>query len=155
LSGELHYCLEKNQHDYTHEGNMWAVKGRYNTALQDDEDVKWLIKGGQDILKILVVSSSTPISSFYSSQAKYYQQPDTSTGDPSCEISLPLFVASSPPSSTITPHTRASLPAVACSQRSQTPADGSGAALDPFKEGVMNKLGIPLHLAVLLCCNKV
>jgi hypothetical protein len=126
---------------------MWAVKGRYNTALQDDEDVEWLMKDGQDILKILVVSS--PISSFYSSQAKYYQQPDTSTGDPSREISLPLSVASGPPSSgTVTPDTRASLPAVARSQHSQTPADGSGTSLDPFKEGVMNKLGIPLHLAV-------
>jgi hypothetical protein len=51
-------------------------------------------------------------------------------------------------SGTVTPDTWASVPAVACAQHLQTPANGSGTSLDPDKESIMAKLGIGPHLPV-------
>lgn len=34
---------------------MWAIKGRYDTAIEDDEDIQWTMKGGSSILNILLV----------------------------------------------------------------------------------------------------
>jgi hypothetical protein len=82
-------------------------------------------------------------------KVKYNQQLDAPTGNPSCAISLPLALASDPPQSgTVTPDTRASVPAVAHAQCLQTPANGSGTSLDPDNKSIMTKLGIGPHLAV-------
>ena len=34
---------------------MWAVKGRFETALEDNDDAVWTFVDGQDILQVLVV----------------------------------------------------------------------------------------------------
>ena len=38
---------------------MWTVKGRYEHALEnddDDDDVSWTYENGQDVLRFLLVS---------------------------------------------------------------------------------------------------
>ena len=35
---------------------MWTVKGRYNHALEDDDDVSWTYEKGNDVLRFLLVS---------------------------------------------------------------------------------------------------
>ena len=36
---------------------MWAIKGRYEDALEDNDDVIWIFDSGQDKLHLLVVSN--------------------------------------------------------------------------------------------------
>jgi hypothetical protein len=35
---------------------MWTIKGRYERALEDDEDATWTYENGQDILRFMIVS---------------------------------------------------------------------------------------------------
>jgi hypothetical protein len=35
---------------------MWTVKGRYDHALEDDDDVSWTYENGNDVLRFLLVS---------------------------------------------------------------------------------------------------
>ena len=35
---------------------MWAIKGRYETALEDNESALWTYSNGQDVLQLLIVS---------------------------------------------------------------------------------------------------
>jgi len=35
---------------------VWNIKGRFKTAIEDDEDAMWISHDGEDILRILVVS---------------------------------------------------------------------------------------------------
>jgi hypothetical protein len=46
---------DSNQHIFVHEDDMWAVKGRFETALEDDDDVVWTFANGQDILGVLII----------------------------------------------------------------------------------------------------
>lgn len=50
--------LELNSRIFVYEDDTWAIKGRYDNALEDDEDVAWTFDDGHDILRLLVVSDS-------------------------------------------------------------------------------------------------
>jgi hypothetical protein len=38
--------------------NLWSVRGRFNTTLEDTELVKWEVQNGELILPLCVVSLS-------------------------------------------------------------------------------------------------
>ena len=46
---------DSNQCIFVYKDDMWAVKGRFETALEDDDDAVWTFANGQDILQVLVV----------------------------------------------------------------------------------------------------
>lgn len=46
---------DSNQRIFVYEDDMWAVKGRFETALEDDDDAVWTFANGQDILQVLLV----------------------------------------------------------------------------------------------------
>ena len=48
--------LELNSWIFVYEDDTWAVKGRYEDVLEDDEDAMWTCDSGQDILRLLIVS---------------------------------------------------------------------------------------------------
>jgi hypothetical protein len=48
--------LDENQRVFLYENSVWNVKGRYETAMEDDDDALWTYHDGEDILQILVVS---------------------------------------------------------------------------------------------------
>ena len=35
---------------------MWTVKGRYEYAIENDDDVSWTFENGQNVLRFLLVS---------------------------------------------------------------------------------------------------
>ena len=37
---------------------MWMIKGRYEHALENDDDVSWDHEKGQDVLRFMLVSFS-------------------------------------------------------------------------------------------------
>ena len=43
---------------FVYEDDMWTVKGRYDHALEDDDDVSWTYENGHDVLRFLLVSFS-------------------------------------------------------------------------------------------------
>ena len=47
--------LEHNQQIFVFEDNLWAVKGRYETAVVDNDDVDWSIVQDQFRLRLLIV----------------------------------------------------------------------------------------------------
>ena len=49
--------LELNSRIFVHEDGTWAVKGRFENALEDDEDVTWTFDDGHDTLRVLIISS--------------------------------------------------------------------------------------------------
>ena len=52
----MSYTLDDNHRIFVHEDDMWTVKGRYNHALEDDDDVSWTYEKGNDVLRFLLVS---------------------------------------------------------------------------------------------------
>jgi hypothetical protein len=48
--------VEFNRRVFVYEEDLWAVKGRFETALENDDDVLWAHDNGQDILRLLIVS---------------------------------------------------------------------------------------------------
>jgi hypothetical protein len=50
--------LEFNQRIFVYEDGNWAAKGRYETALEDNDDVMWTFDKGLDTLHVLIVSKS-------------------------------------------------------------------------------------------------
>lgn len=118
---------------------MWAVKGQFQTALEDDEDTHWVLRDGQEILEILVVSSI--IWFLHVLEINSLQQTDSADiHNSSRGISLPLSVATEPPNSGAT--TRAPTPASVLPR-----VDAVNASPNLLKESIMTKLGIPLHFA--------
>jgi hypothetical protein len=49
--------LELNSRIFVYEDDTWAIKGRYEDALEDNDDVTWIFDSGQDKLHLLVVSN--------------------------------------------------------------------------------------------------
>ena len=41
---------------FLYENSAWNIKGRYETAMEDDEDAFWMQQDGEDLMQILVVS---------------------------------------------------------------------------------------------------
>jgi hypothetical protein len=48
--------LELNSRVFVYEDDTWAVKGRYENALEDNDHAMWTFNEGYDILRILIVS---------------------------------------------------------------------------------------------------
>lgn len=48
--------LESNSRIFVYEDETWAVKGRYENALEDNDDAMWTFDEGFDILRLLIVS---------------------------------------------------------------------------------------------------
>ena len=46
---------EQNQRVFVYEDNLWTIKGRYEAAMDDDDDVKWSIFQDQFRLRLLIV----------------------------------------------------------------------------------------------------
>lgn len=55
----LKYCfesvLENNRHIYVLENSAWDLKGRYNLAIEDNDDLDWVNVNGEDVTSVLVV----------------------------------------------------------------------------------------------------
>lgn len=47
--------LEQNQRVFVHEDNLWAVKGHYDAAVADNEEVELSVLPDQHHLKLLIV----------------------------------------------------------------------------------------------------
>ena len=47
--------LERNQRIFVYEDNLWIVKGRYEAAVADDDEVEWSILQDQFRLRLLIV----------------------------------------------------------------------------------------------------
>lgn len=79
--------LELNQRIYVYEDDTWAAKGRYETALEDNDDAMWTFDESLnlDVLYVLVVSESyffsfriqiykiRPIPTIFKPQLKLFQ----------------------------------------------------------------------------------
>ena len=48
--------LELNSRVFVYEDDTWAVKGRYENALEDNDDAMWMFDKGFDVLHLLIVS---------------------------------------------------------------------------------------------------
>ena len=47
--------LESNACVWVYEDGMWDLKGQYESAMEDDEEVVWQFKGAMHVLLVLVV----------------------------------------------------------------------------------------------------
>ena len=47
---------ESNIRIHTFEENEWNIKGKYNTALEDDDEISWMVIGKDNVLPIWLVS---------------------------------------------------------------------------------------------------
>ena len=49
--------IESNVRIHTYEENEWNIRGRYETALEDDEDISWTIIDRTRVLPLWLVSN--------------------------------------------------------------------------------------------------
>lgn len=49
--------LESNACVWVYEDGMWDLKGQYESAIEEDEEVLWQFKGDMHVLLVLVVRS--------------------------------------------------------------------------------------------------
>jgi hypothetical protein len=47
--------LEQNQCVFVYEDNLWAIKGRYEAVVDENEEVDWSVINHQFVLKLLCV----------------------------------------------------------------------------------------------------
>ena len=59
------YILDKNQQVFLYEDDAWTIKGRYETALEDNEDAAWECENEQDLLRFLIVSKISLLVLFF------------------------------------------------------------------------------------------
>ena len=52
---KLSLLLEKNQCVFVYEDNTWAVKGRYGTAIAQNDEVAWSLLKQKFMLRLLIV----------------------------------------------------------------------------------------------------
>jgi len=48
--------LEQNQQVFVYKEDLLAIKGRYETALADNDEISWSVSINKFILKLLIVS---------------------------------------------------------------------------------------------------
>jgi hypothetical protein len=48
--------LEQNQGVFVFEDELWAIKGRYQSALSSNDDIDWSVLENQFVLHLLIVS---------------------------------------------------------------------------------------------------
>jgi hypothetical protein len=46
-------CLEQNQRVFVYEDNLWAVKGHYEAAVVDNDEVEWSVLQDQYRLRLI------------------------------------------------------------------------------------------------------
>jgi hypothetical protein len=56
MFGFLSYYLDENRRIFLYENSVWNIKGRYETAMEDDDEAMWMEHDGDDVMRILVVS---------------------------------------------------------------------------------------------------
>jgi hypothetical protein len=65
VSGNILYfdCLwifsEQNQRVFVYEDDLWAVKGRYEVVIEEDEEAHWSSANHEYTLKLLIVRYTT------------------------------------------------------------------------------------------------
>ena len=47
--------LERNKRVFVYEDNLWAVKGCYDAAVEDNDDVEWSVLPDHYRLRLLIV----------------------------------------------------------------------------------------------------
>ncbi|KAF8812905.1 hypothetical protein BYT27DRAFT_7085865, partial [Phlegmacium glaucopus] len=57
----IHGMTGSNIHIYTFEENEWNIKGGYETAVEDDDDIRWMVIGKGNVLPIWLVSIKSDI----------------------------------------------------------------------------------------------
>jgi hypothetical protein len=62
----LTILVDGNRRVYVWDDDVWAVKGRYETALMDDDPVAWDEQGGRLVLRIAAVRHLYYMSNFIS-----------------------------------------------------------------------------------------
>jgi hypothetical protein len=50
------FFLDENRRVFLYENCAWNIKGRYETAMEDDDYAAWTNEGGEHLLQILFVS---------------------------------------------------------------------------------------------------
>lgn len=45
-----------NHYIFIHEDGSWVVKGNFEAAVEDDDDVSWIMQKGEHVLNVLLVS---------------------------------------------------------------------------------------------------
>jgi len=114
---------------------MWTIKGRYEHALENDDDVSWTYDNGQDVLRFLLVSFSWYVC--FEIQFRCNMQMDDERRR---ELSVPATAISS----TSGFSTRMSTPGFDTSVPVTHPTPSGE---DSFAAGVLSQLGIPAHMA--------
>jgi hypothetical protein len=55
-SSDFIIFVDENHCVFLYENSVWNIKGWYETAMEDDDNMIWMHDNGQDVLCILVVS---------------------------------------------------------------------------------------------------
>lgn len=45
-----------NHYIFIHEDGSWVVKGNFEAAVEDDDNVSWIMQKGEHVLNVLLVS---------------------------------------------------------------------------------------------------
>ena len=131
------FFVDDNHRVFVYEDDMWTIKGRYDHALENDDDVSWTYENGQDVLRFLLVSFPWYVCLKLSSDANVQMDDEHRRR----ELSVPVTAISS----TSGFSTRLSTPAVGTDVPvSVTHPTPSGE--DSFAAGVLSQLGIPAHM---------
>ena len=131
----LTFVLENNRHIYVLENSVWDLKGRYDMAVEEDDDLDWVKVNDENVVCMLVVCNyfvSMLILTFFFSQSSYEDQSEV------LSYQSPLY--DSKYTSLSAPKTRSD---------SKTPSTVNGPSQDPKKAytaHLMKELNIPSHL---------
>ena len=109
--------VDDNHRVFVYEDDMWTVKGRYDHALENDDDVSWTYENGQDVLRFLIIDDA------------HRREP-----------SIPVTAISSGLSTRL-PTPASDVAAMASIIHPTT------AGVDSFAAGILSKLGISAHMA--------
>jgi hypothetical protein len=67
----LIFLVDDNRRVFVYEDDMWTVKGRYEHAIENDDDVSWTYENGHDVLRFLLVSFPWYVCLKFSSDVMY------------------------------------------------------------------------------------
>jgi hypothetical protein len=65
FNGHLKFRIKSNVQIHTYEENDWNIKGKYKTALKDNDKVTWMMINGNYVLPMWLVSDILPYKSDY------------------------------------------------------------------------------------------
>jgi hypothetical protein len=55
----FNHFLEKNQHIYIYEDDVWSIKGRYAMAIEQNDKVEWVFHKKGYVLPLRIVCFTT------------------------------------------------------------------------------------------------